>query len=396
MEILIYNILCLLARKKVVVYFLYLLGTVAFISFTYKTGSSLFYHSTKWTTFLAHEIQYHEQRTHFLENKCKNVNIHPSLKSIKQNQILNYLGFVLQSHSLFYCSVPKVATRTLLTYITYLHIRDELIPSLTNNSISFNTKYFSQTFPDMMTNTSINQFFSRFISILKSNNNTKLDLWSMYINKALPHVRLQTLPNLSLLSSPSSIRAIFVRHPLERLASAYSDKIGTLKTEPQSTYDKLRQKICQKFIPIYSLPNQKQLKNLCEKTIPTFVHFLEYILTSSAQIDVHWQPYSTLCQACEIKYNFIGKYETIDEDLKLFQVKLSLNTIDWNVENRFSTGKTREAYRSMYSNLSKDLLCNLKNFYANDLELFNYRFEDYLETSQRLDCPIRTYHRFPI
>ena len=289
-----------------------------------------------------------------------------------------------------------MATRTLLTYITYLHIRDELIPSLTNNSISFNTKYFSQTFPDMMTNTSINQFFSRFISILKSNNNTKLDLWSMYINKALPHVRLQTLPNLSLLSSPSSIRAIFVRHPLERLASAYSDKIGTLKTEPQSTYDKLRQKICQKFIPIYSLPNQKQLKNLCEKTIPTFVHFLEYILTSSAQIDVHWQPYSTLCQACEIKYNFIGKYETIDEDLKLFQVKLSLNTIDWNVENRFSTGKTREAYRSMYSNLSKDLLCNLKNFYANDLELFNYRFEDYLETSQRLDCPIRTYHRFPI
>ena len=54
-------------------------------------------------------------------------------QSIRSNQILNYLGFVLQSHSLFYCSVPKVATRTFLKLITYLHVRDELIRLIKKN-----------------------------------------------------------------------------------------------------------------------------------------------------------------------------------------------------------------------------------------------------------------------
>ncbi|CAF4603574.1 unnamed protein product, partial [Rotaria socialis] len=53
---------------------------------------------------------------------------------IFRSDTINYLGFVLRSHSLFYCSVPKVATRTFLTFITYLHIRDDLIPLLTNKS----------------------------------------------------------------------------------------------------------------------------------------------------------------------------------------------------------------------------------------------------------------------
>ncbi|CAF1101539.1 unnamed protein product [Rotaria sordida] len=47
------------------------------------------------------------------------------LNITRQNKIINYLGFLLQSHSLFYCSVPKVATRALLKFITYLHIRDD-------------------------------------------------------------------------------------------------------------------------------------------------------------------------------------------------------------------------------------------------------------------------------
>ncbi|CAF0965702.1 unnamed protein product [Rotaria sordida] len=47
------------------------------------------------------------------------------LNITRQNKIINYLGFLLQSHSLFYCSVPKVATRTLIKFITYLHIRDD-------------------------------------------------------------------------------------------------------------------------------------------------------------------------------------------------------------------------------------------------------------------------------
>ncbi len=97
----------------------------------------------------------YEERMKSLWDKCSD-KINPSVSMdsnlIRQDKMLNYLGFVLRSHSLFYCSVPKVATRTLLPYITYLHIRDELITAFTNNSTLnfnanlslFNVDYISQ------------------------------------------------------------------------------------------------------------------------------------------------------------------------------------------------------------------------------------------------------------
>lgn len=98
----------------------------------------------------------YEKRANFLRNKCydkSNPSI-PRLSSlIQRDNTLNHLGFVLRSHSLFYCSVPKVATRTLLPYITYLHIRDELITSFTNNSTSYfnsNLNLFNENYLNQM------------------------------------------------------------------------------------------------------------------------------------------------------------------------------------------------------------------------------------------------------
>ena len=111
-------------------------------------------------------IRYEEQKD-LLKDKCQNKE-NPSVRRVStfnhHNEILNHLGFVLRSHSMFYCSVPKVATRTLLTYMTFIHIRDELIPSLTNQSIRFDADYLNT----MLAN-SIKVNIERFVSIFKSN-----------------------------------------------------------------------------------------------------------------------------------------------------------------------------------------------------------------------------------
>ncbi|CAF2826875.1 unnamed protein product [Rotaria sp. Silwood2] len=56
---------------------------------------------------------YHEDRNEFIGNKCL-ANSNPTRRSlsniIRYSDILNYVGFILRSHSLFYCSFPKVAT----------------------------------------------------------------------------------------------------------------------------------------------------------------------------------------------------------------------------------------------------------------------------------------------
>ena len=81
----------------------------------------------------------HGDRCRFLRDRCaekKDVSRLTVSSVVRYNELMNYLGFVVRSHSLFYCSVPKVATRTLLIFITYLHIRDDLIPFLKSNSTS--------------------------------------------------------------------------------------------------------------------------------------------------------------------------------------------------------------------------------------------------------------------
>jgi hypothetical protein len=168
MEVIIYYILCLFARKKLFLNVSYFLGTIVFISLSYRSGKTLskiyviinfieiiqianellkiprgqqqfvsISESVINISQISNESLLYEERVEYLKNKCYDKN-HPSSSTIPyishRSLLKNHLGFHLQSQSLFYCSVPKVATRTLLTYITYLHVRDELIPALTNNS----------------------------------------------------------------------------------------------------------------------------------------------------------------------------------------------------------------------------------------------------------------------
>ncbi|CAF3887754.1 unnamed protein product [Adineta steineri] len=408
------------ARKKIITNVLYFIGTLVFVSFSYNTANQLskfpigtqskFSKSYQNVTQISNNSIDYEKRIQSLNNQCDNRS-HLFSNQIHQNKILNHLGFVLRSHSLFYCSVPKVATRTLLTYMTYLHIRDEIIPSLANKSaISFKADYLNQMLSSAIKNDSmslLSLFLSHLTMTTNKSNSTQLDLWSMYQKTALPYVRPRTLSDSSILFSKSFTRIIFVRHPFERLASAYVDKIATLSSEPFSIYDNLRRRICRKF-PFFYLTSSEQnyyrtfrmvhnqRNEPCDKIIPTFEHFVTHIMFDSSQVDVHWQPYSTLCHACTLKYNFIGKYETIQEDLDLLRVQLGLNTTNWNIKNNFSTGKTKENYKLLYSKLPNHLICNLKHFYQEDFKLFNYQVEDYLIDNQKVQCSSQSYRRFSI
>ncbi|CAF4370086.1 unnamed protein product, partial [Rotaria sp. Silwood2] len=340
------------------------------------------------------------------------------LSITNHNKLINYLGFVLRSHSLFYCSVPKVATRTLLKFITYLHIRDDLIPLLKNhsrfnNSLNFtsnlnifNVAYFNQMFssstrknfqPSTNNSISILESFLPRLMVFNNTISTKIDLWSMYQRRSLPLIRLRTLLDPSILFSSNFTRIIFVRHPFERLASAYVDKIASLKNEPFSLYDSYRRVICRKYSSFYLTKAQKKfyridkrisnkMKEPCEKIAPTFEHFIRFLMSSSLRSDVHWQPYSKLCHVCLFKYNFIGKYETMKEDFQRLKSDLGLTLFSSKDEKYFTTGKTKEYYKSLYANLPNELICNLKYFYEDDFKLFDYRLEDYLTDQTIIQC----------
>ncbi|CAF2394539.1 unnamed protein product [Rotaria sp. Silwood2] len=426
-----HRFLYLFARKKLFLWILYFILTILFVSFSYKRAHQLYRTSfIAQSSFSTRLSNIHQGPNISLlnvsfgykdRNQCFD-NSTPSRQTLskitRQNKLINYLGFVLRSHSLFYCSVPKVATRTLLKFITYLHIRDDLIPLLKdlstfNNSINsisnlniFNIAYFNQMLSSSTRNNSplpthnsisiLESFLSRIMGF-NNTNSTRVDLWSMYQRENLPFIRLRTLLDPFILFSSNFTRVIFVRHPFERLASAYVDKIASLKNEPFSLYDSYRRAICRKYSSFYLTKAQKRfyriykriskkMKEPCGKITPTFEHFIHYFMSDSLQDDVHWQPYSKLCHVCLFKYNFIGKYETMKEDLQRLKSYLGLESINLNDAKYFTTGKTKEYYKSLYTNLPNELICNLKYFYEDDFKLFDYRLEDYLADQTIIQC----------
>lgn len=190
---------------------------------------------------------------------------------------------------------------------------------------------------------------------------------------------------------------IFVRHPFERLASAYQDKIAPSLNRSESVYTEIRRSICRTFVSSYNSEDQsrillEQQKNskekvdFCSGKTPHFEHFVQTIVRGAFLNDVHWKPFSSLCQVCRIKYNFIGRYETIDEDLRRLRSLFPDQLARFESKNFFSSGKTRDEYRTLFSQLRNKEICTLKFIYRDDFFLFNYRIEDFLATNRSIIC----------
>ena len=281
--------------------------------------------------------------------------------------MLDHLGFVLRPQSFLYCSVPKVATRTIPTFLTYLHIRDELISSSLNSIIVWSTLFkageLSRLLPpsNIVNDEVLLSSLLNYLSQLSERNATEVDLWLIYQKQALPLLRLRSLIDPSIPFSPSFTRSILVRLPLDRLLSPYTEKIASLQARPFSHYGQLRRSICRHFASSSVIPSQ--LNEPCVKKRPTFAHFVEYLSSDLSQNDVHWYPYSSLCHVCLFKYNFIGKYETIDDDLRSLISNLGLNASEWNRKNSYSTRRKKDHDRALYAQLSDRTYCFLKSFY---------------------------------
>mgnify|MGYP001108741328 FL=1 len=161
-----------------------------------------------------------------------------------------------------------------------------------------------------------------------------------------------------------------------------------IQSEPY--YDNVRRLICARYSKVTSYQQRLSVRQSCENSIPSFEHFVEYILSLSQtntnvdRMDAHWKPFSRICQVCLFKYNFILKYETFNDDLRMFLNRL--NVSHWNIDKRRgASGHSNQQYKQFYSNLPNQLICRLIKLYYDDFHLFNYRIDDYVNTTA-LSC----------
>ncbi|XP_074063283.1 carbohydrate sulfotransferase 9 isoform X2 [Macrotis lagotis] len=164
-------------------------------------------------------------------------------------------------------------------------------------------------------------------------------------------------------------KAVFVRDPMERLVSAFRDKFE----HPNSYYHPVFGKaIIKKYRP-----------NACEDKINNgsgvkFKEFIHYLLDSHRPVgmDIHWERVSKLCYPCLITYDFVGKFETLEEDANYFlQLVGAPRGLKFpNFKDRHSSDERTNAdvvrqYLKDLSNMEKQLIYD---FYYLDYMMFNY------------------------
>ena len=158
---------------------------------------------------------------------------------------------------------------------------------------------------------------------------------------------------------------LFVRNPLDRLLSAWRDRFNG---DGGNYYRRVGLEI----IKMYRDKNSQNVNKY--PSLNEFFTFLRFNANKTRQMDVHWQPMYLTCDVCAIDFGFIGKYETIDNDVQTLLQML-------NIEHNFTLAKSREPmskaddprYRELKETVPRQLTqFVLSNIYQTDYDLFGY------------------------
>ncbi|XP_070579574.1 carbohydrate sulfotransferase 11-like isoform X1 [Ptychodera flava] len=167
----------------------------------------------------------------------------------------------------------------------------------------------------------------------------------------------------------SFTKIMFVRHPFERLLSAYLDKIIE---KPQDN-----------FLERYGegIRNSPDRNGSLGGYDLSFDKFVNYFLTARPE-NIHWNSYYKSCDPCLLKYDFIGKLDTIYADVDYLSSALNV-TFDYAKTAPHATHSSSRI-RDYYSLLTKQQILGLYSMYYNDFKLFGFPYPD-LYLSMALD-----------
>lgn len=218
------------------------------------------------------------------------------------------------------------------------------------------------------------------------------------LNKMLNLLISQLLTSLN-----NSISFLIVRHPFERLLSAYNDKLKFAL--PHTFHQKLGNMIVRKFRKAVSFEraddaafplmnsvhshSQSKQRKLGSRwpTFPEFVEFLLFEANSGTTLDMHWTPINTFCTPCQVKFDMILKFETLEEDQRYLIEKAGLSKLGVRPEHK-NPGKGKhnnETLISSFAELTKSQIRGLYEIFKYDFEIFDYSAEPFIKIAREDD-----------
>lgn len=158
---------------------------------------------------------------------------------------------------------------------------------------------------------------------------------------------------------------LIVRHPLERLLSAYRDKLEHMQGR-EYYYKRFGRRIALKY---------RQSGDNATRLEPTFAEFLRFI-ANEKYFDEHWTPYYRTCEPCALHYDYILKVETLDRDQNFLIQDTKLSNYLYEVRHPGNINPhgttTRKILDQYIAGIPRSLLDQIYKIYENDYKLFNY------------------------
>lgn len=182
------------------------------------------------------------------------------------------------------------------------------------------------------------------------------------------------LPNLSLFTKEEVesrlkeyTKFMFVRHPFERLLSAFRNKFE----KPFSDYFLIR--YGRNIIKRYRKnPPKASLQKGSGVTFSEFMHYLADAKAIAADgSNEHWVQYNTLCNPCTIHFDIIGKYETLNDDANFVLKSAKVNELVQFPSRRMRT-RTVDLVQQYMDGIPPSDVKSLLRAYRLDFEMFEY------------------------
>ncbi len=161
----------------------------------------------------------------------------------------------------------------------------------------------------------------------------------------------------------------FVRHPMERLLSAYRSKFEKRSDndeESQKFYRTYNTSIMSQFGTDFSHSNESM----------TFAQFLNFTISQNIQknhTNEHWNVANNMCYFCDIDYNFVGFFDNFRDDIAYVLNKIyPKEKRHWFPTIPRGPDSTKRLLSKYLTQVPPKLLQDIKTIFEKDFMLFDF------------------------